>query len=1137
MWNLTNSGNLIDTINSKQSLIVQSANQPTNPNTGDYWYDTTNKLLKYYNWSSRDPVWANVRVLTQSAYDALTPAEKSNWTLYLITWDSEELTIKWANITDKPNFATVATSGSYNDLSNKPTIPSALWDLTGNSDNITEWTTNKFVTSAEKSKISTAVQPWDLAAVATSWSYNDLSDKPTIPSSLWDLSWTSDNITEWSTNKFVTTTEKSKISTAVQPWDLATVATSWDYNDLINLPSIPVDADDVNALPDTTKYWASLSMTMNTSTYVVTAQLKDQDGNNLWSAQTIDLPLESVVVSWSYDSATKKVILTLKDWSTVDFSVADLISWLQSEITSTNKLDADLVDDTNSAHKFVSATEKSTWNGKQAALTTAQLNAANSWITSAKVSTYDWYATTIAWKQAALNSDQLAAVNSWITATKVGTYDWYATSKQDKLTTQTAYTQKGSATKVPQITTNTLWQVTGIAEVDIDAGETYNAGEGIEIINWSDYSAMQWPCPEWYHVPVLAELQWVKTIMDWLSLTTWDSWRINLHIPFAGYRDATDGWDDFQDEFTGLWSSSTPNNGNAYSISLTPSKVTVGFGSRANAVSIRAFANGYIEPDSTWTVVQWTLWSAWIFWNQSEWLISITDWTTGYTMMDKNLWATTVYSNWDTLTTANCGNDYQWWNNYWFPYTGWDLTTSTTKVDASAYWPTNPYSSNTFILTDGSDWSSVRNDNLRWGVTWIIIHENVINNTGVLSVNWQTWNVTIQTGSEQNLFIITEGIVTVSTSEDMWVAPYSTSYKYTNIDINADAGIEWKEWAIYTFVVDTKMVVASAYRNVRVRIWDWAYIPVMATTAAASGSSYFAKTAIRQFQYTTKYESGWALHVFTDSNTTYKAMTEAQATAWTATTALTITPAVLKWAITTHAPVKSVNWATWAVTVQPTLVSGTNIKTVNNQSLLGSGNITTWDMKYADYNWSATTWATVTLSLNTEHTPSSNFTVNAPATIKDWQTYILRVANWATAYTMTLGTNITNPYSTSTTLTANWIDQFVFVAKWWSLELQPEIQWWGGSWGWTRWSITGTLSNQTDLNTALTAKADASSVLTKTNTTSYTPSANYHPATKKYVDDKVTVVSWNSWTTYTIKVSSSAPTSWTANNVITIVTN
>lgn len=32
--------------------------------------------------------------------------------------------IEWDNIKDKPEFSKVATSGNYNDLSNKPTIPS-----------------------------------------------------------------------------------------------------------------------------------------------------------------------------------------------------------------------------------------------------------------------------------------------------------------------------------------------------------------------------------------------------------------------------------------------------------------------------------------------------------------------------------------------------------------------------------------------------------------------------------------------------------------------------------------------------------------------------------------------------------------------------------------------------------------------------------------------------------------------------------------------------------------------------------------------------------------------------------------------------------------------------------------------------
>lgn len=58
----------------------------------------------------------------------------------------------------------------------------------------------------------------------------------------------------------------------------------------------------------------------------MTTTLKDQDGNTLGTAQVIDLPLESVVVNGSYDSVNKKIILTLQSGSTIEFSVADLVS-------------------------------------------------------------------------------------------------------------------------------------------------------------------------------------------------------------------------------------------------------------------------------------------------------------------------------------------------------------------------------------------------------------------------------------------------------------------------------------------------------------------------------------------------------------------------------------------------------------------------------------------------------------------------------------------------------------------------------------------------------------------------------------------------------------------------------------------
>lgn len=120
-------------------------------------------------------------------------------------------------------------------------------------------------------------------------------------------------------------------------------------------------ADSLFALIDETGNKIDLSI--NSTTYVVTLKLKDKN-NNVLSTGTIDLPLESVVVSGAYDSTNKKVVLTLQNGSTIEFSVADLISGLQSEITVNNKLDADLVDDTNSTNKFTNATEKSGWNAK-----------------------------------------------------------------------------------------------------------------------------------------------------------------------------------------------------------------------------------------------------------------------------------------------------------------------------------------------------------------------------------------------------------------------------------------------------------------------------------------------------------------------------------------------------------------------------------------------------------------------------------------------------------------------------------------------------------------------------------------------------------------------------------------------------
>ena len=96
---------------------------------------------------------------------------------------------------------------------------------------------------------------------------------------------------------------------------------------------------------------------MNPNTYVITIQLWDQKGARLGDAVSIDLPLESVVASGYYDALHKQLVLVLKNEQTITIPVSSLIAGLQPMITVSNKLSADLVDDSNTDNKFMSGTQ------------------------------------------------------------------------------------------------------------------------------------------------------------------------------------------------------------------------------------------------------------------------------------------------------------------------------------------------------------------------------------------------------------------------------------------------------------------------------------------------------------------------------------------------------------------------------------------------------------------------------------------------------------------------------------------------------------------------------------------------------------------------------------------------------------
>ena len=108
---------------------------------------------------------------------------------------------------------------------------------------------------------------------------------------------------------------------------------------------------------------------------------------------------------------------------------------------------------------------------KQDKLTAEQLNAVNSGITAAKVSTYDGYATG---KQDKLSTAQLNAVNSGITSGKVTTYDGYA-SKITALEGKPGLDKVGTVTSV---SAGEGLKVTGTASV----APTIEINDAIEFI-------------------------------------------------------------------------------------------------------------------------------------------------------------------------------------------------------------------------------------------------------------------------------------------------------------------------------------------------------------------------------------------------------------------------------------------------------------------------------------------------------------------------------------------------------------------------------------------------------------------------------------------------------------------------------
>ena len=217
--------------------------QLTNPvlGAGEPGFDTTAKVFKIGDgltpWTelkafTHADVFAGVA--TSGSYNDLLdkpviPAAQlqSNWT--------QTNTLALDYIRNKPTFAAVATSGSYADLTNKPallTVDSlAPVAVSGSYADLTNKPT--FATIATSGLYADLVNKPNFATVATSGSYADLTNKPTLATVAITGSYNS--LTNTPTLASVATT--GSYTDLVNKPTFATVATSGSYADLTNKPT------------------------------------------------------------------------------------------------------------------------------------------------------------------------------------------------------------------------------------------------------------------------------------------------------------------------------------------------------------------------------------------------------------------------------------------------------------------------------------------------------------------------------------------------------------------------------------------------------------------------------------------------------------------------------------------------------------------------------------------------------------------------------------------------------------------------------------------------------------------------------------------------------------------------------------
>ena len=414
-------------------------NQETNPTSVEFQYyrsrsdhnTAANQLDEVYVYKLESTNWWKWTVEVRN-----TAAKATAWTWINLTYGSGNMTI--AN-----TWVTSINSQTWDVTLTIPTVPTNVsdfvndaWYITANdlptvdtamSDSSTNPVQNKVIKSYVDTQVSEATA-WAVSDTAywSSWDWitgiapskNAVYDK--ISAMDTTIAWKQNTISDLATIR----TGAWKWATAVQPWD--------------NVSTLTNDAGFITkAVNDLTNYYTK------SETYTK-SEVADYVANFAWFKVVTTLPTTDIKTTviyllwpvWTWADKYEEYIYSNNSWVMIWETSVDLTNYFN---TSTDNSDSITQGSTN---LFLTSAERTKLSN------TSGTNTGDE--TKATIQSKLWAAS--------------SSASGYLTSTDWSTFN----EKQDALTVQTAYTSKGTASKVPQITTNSLGQVTWITEVDIN---------------------------------------------------------------------------------------------------------------------------------------------------------------------------------------------------------------------------------------------------------------------------------------------------------------------------------------------------------------------------------------------------------------------------------------------------------------------------------------------------------------------------------------------------------------------------------------------------------------------------------------------------------------------------------------------